>query len=82
MTPEEEKYYETYFDLFLTDGWKQFVNEITDILNDHRIEDIKDAEQLAHIKGERSVLNKIASFEAGIKNSYDYVLEAPDASET
>ena len=79
MTTEEEKYYETYFDLFLTDGWKQFVTEITDILNDHRIEDIKDEKQLAHIQGERSVLNRIASFEAGIKNSYDYILEATNA---
>ena len=81
MTTEEEKYYETYFDLFLTDGWKQFVTEITDILNDHRIEDIKDEKQLAHIQGERSVLNRIASFEAGIKNSYDYILEATNAEE-
>jgi len=82
LTPEEEKYYETYFDLFLTDGWKQFVTEITDILNDHRIEDIKGVEHLAHIQGERSVLNRIASFEAGIRNSYDYILEASDAKET
>ena len=82
MTSEEEQYYETYFDLFLTDGWKQFVSEITGILNDHRIEDIKDEKQLAYIQGERSVLNKIASFEAGIKNSYDYVLEVLDDPQT
>ena len=33
LTPEEEKYYETYFDLFLGEGWKQFVQEIEDIID-------------------------------------------------
>jgi len=28
LTQEEEKYYETYFDLFLTSGWKQLTEEV------------------------------------------------------
>lgn len=75
MTPEEEKYYETYFDLFLHDGWKQFIEEITAILDSHRIEDIRDETQLAYIKGERAALHKVTRFAGGIKNHYDLILE-------
>ena len=28
MSPELEKYYNTYFDLFRTDGWKQLIEEL------------------------------------------------------
>lgn len=82
MTSEEEKYYERYFDLFLSDGWKQFINDITETLDTHRIEDIKDSDHLAYLKGERAVLLKMQSFETAIKNNYDYVLEAENAEET
>ena len=82
MTSEEEKYYERYFDFFLSDGWKQFINDITETLDTHRIEDIKDSDHLAYLKGERAVLLKMQSFETGIKNNYDYVLEAENAEET
>lgn len=71
MSPEEQKYYETYFDLFLTDGWKQFIEEINDILDKHRIEDIKNEQHLAFIKGERDALFRIRRFEQGIKSAYD-----------
>ena len=82
MTREEEQYYEQYFDLFLTTGWKQFVGEIKDILDSHRIEDIRDDSQLAYIKGERRALHRVAHFEAGIKNSYNMILEREDAHKT
>lgn len=81
MTSEEEKYYECYFDLFLTPGWKQLITEITESLDAHSIEDIKDERHLAFIQGERAALKRIAHFESGIRNSYDYILEAENASE-
>ena len=82
MTREEEQYYEHYFDLFLTTGWKQFVEEIQEILDSHRIEDIRDDKQLAYTKGERSALHRITRFEGGIKNSYSLILEREDAQKT
>lgn len=71
MTQEEEKYYDLYFDLFATDGWKQFVEEINTILDSHRIEDIKDERHLAFIKGERDALFRLRRFETGIRSAYD-----------
>lgn len=75
MTPEEQKYYETYFDLFALDGWKQFIEEIREIVDNQRIEDIKDGEHLQYIKGERNALKRVLRFEGGIRGAYDYHLE-------
>ena len=77
MSPEEQKYYETYFDLFMTDGWKQFIEEINEILDRHRIEDIKNETHLAFVKGERDALFRVRRFETGIKTAYD-VLQGRD----
>ena len=79
MSPEENKYYDNYFDLFATDGWKQFIEEIDEILDKHRIEDIKNEQQLAYIKGERDALFRIIRFEQGMKTAYDVLTERGNA---
>lgn len=28
MTPEDQKYYETYIDLFASEGWTQFISDL------------------------------------------------------
>ena len=71
MSPEDQKYYENYLDLFLTDGWKQFVKEAQDLLDSYEIEDIKDEIDLAFVKGQRSSLLNITRFETGIKNAIE-----------
>lgn len=75
MSQEEERYYEQYFALFATDGWKQYIAELQEVLDEHRIEDIKDLQNLYTLKGERAVLSRIVNFESSIRNSYDYLLE-------
>ena len=71
MSPEEQKYYENYFELFLTTGWKQFVQESQDTLDGHSIDDIKDAKELSHVQGQRTVLLNIVRFETGIQNAFE-----------
>ena len=73
LSPEENKYYDNYFDLFATDGWKQFIEEIDEILDRHRIEDIKTESQLSFVKGERDALFRVRRFETGIRSAYDVV---------
>jgi|TARA_Y100000033_G_C2655565_1_gene66952 hypothetical protein len=77
LSPEDEKYYENYLDLFLHDGWKQFVNEAQELLNSYVIEEIKDEKDLAFVKGQRSSLLNITRFETGIKNAIE--MESEDA---
>jgi|TARA_B100001939_G_C16890163_1_gene595013 hypothetical protein len=71
LSPENEKYYENYLDLFLHEGWKQFVEEAQDLLDAFEIEDIKDEIDLAFVKGQRNSLLNITRFETGIRNAID-----------
>ena len=71
MSPEEQKYYEHYFDLFLTEGWKQFVQEAQELLDSFVIEEIKDEKDLSFVKGQRNSLLNIVRFETGIKNALE-----------
>ena len=80
MTLEEEKYYDNYFDVFASDGWKQYISEISEILDSHRIEDIKDEQALQFLKGERSALNRVLSFELGIRTAYE-TIKASDSND-
>ena len=75
MSPDEEKYYDNYFSLFVTEGWQEFVSEIQTIIDNQRIEDIKDESQLNYIKGERAAFKRITQFEGGIRLSYDLIKE-------
>jgi|TARA_R110000764_G_scaffold81278_1_gene161008 hypothetical protein len=80
LTKEEEEYYDAYFDMFHTTGWKQFIDEINDIINGFRIEDIKDEKHLSLVQGQLQMLTRTANFEDGLRNTYDDLTEDIDAS--
>ena len=80
MTKEEEEYYDAYFDMFHTNGWKQFIDEINDIINGFRIEDIKDEKHLSLVQGQLQMLTRTANFEDGLRNTYDDLTEDINAS--
>jgi len=57
-----------------------FKGEIQNILDSHRIEDIRDEQNLAYIKGERAALMRVRRFAGGIKQSYEIIKEREGAS--
>ena len=71
LSPDEQKYYEHYLDLFLHPGWKQFVEEAQATLDSQQIEDIKSEKELFWLQGQRSAFLSIVRFETGIKNAFD-----------
>lgn len=75
MDQELLNQYENYFQMFRTEGWKQFVEDMQAIYDSYRIEDIKDEKNLAYIKGERRILNQVLQFEPAIKRNYDMAME-------
>ena len=75
LTLEEEKYYDNYFATFATEGWKQFLTEIQEILDSHRIEHIKDEKNLAFVQGERDALHRVVRFATGIRTNYTLIKE-------
>jgi hypothetical protein len=70
-----EKQYENFFSMFITDGWKQFIEDMEDIYDTYKIEDIKDEQQLNRVKGERSILWRIINMEQSIRYAYDNMAE-------
>lgn len=78
MDKELEQYYEAYFDMFNTKGWKQFMEDMEgnqESLN--MVLTIRDANDFYQRKGKLEVLNLILNFKSYIENSYK---EAQDAS--
>jgi hypothetical protein len=64
--------------MFRTQGWKQFIEDMSEVYDSFYIEDIKDELELYKIKGERKVLNQIINFENSIKTSHENLLEDYD----
>lgn len=75
MDSDLEKQYENFFSMFITDGWKQFIEDMEDIYDTYKIEDIKDEQQLNRVKGERSILWRIINMEQSIRYAYDNMAE-------
>ena len=72
MTPELETYYNTYFDLFRTDGWKQLIEELTNnaaVINS--VEATKDNDDLYLRKGQLNVLAHVINLETIINNAFE-----------
>lgn len=69
------KQYDNYFDLFANEGWKQFIEDMQSIYDGYRIENIKDEQALAYIKGERRILNQVLRFEKAIRTNYELTVE-------
>lgn len=81
MTKEEEDYYNNYFDLFLQQGWKQFVEELKDSIDTYSIHELSNEKELYLAQGQLTILKRMAFFEEGIRNAYDMLTEVDDAPE-
>lgn len=79
MTPELEKYYEQYFDLFVTDGWKQFISDISANLEQFDIRSIEKFGDLRYSQGQVKVIDQIMNWETLIRNTYEELSQ--DASQ-
>ena len=76
---ETEQYYNTYFDLFRTDGWKQLIEELTqNALVINSVEATKDANDLYLRKGQLNVLAYLINFETTTNNNYDELTKSDD----
>lgn len=78
MTPEVEKYYENYFDLFTTNGWKQYVEQVEAEKDNFSLEGVKDDKDLYAKQGQLYVINNILNFESMIRTAYDNLKEDED----
>ena len=64
MDTETEQYFNEYFSLFRTDGWKTFVKEIqANAFTINNVQQIKDADDMNFRKGQLDILASIINLE-------------------
>ena len=69
---ETEEYYNKYFDLFTTDGWKQLIEELRqNALAINSVEATKDSDDLYIRKGQLNVLAYLLNLESTVNNNFE-----------
>jgi hypothetical protein len=71
---DTQDYFDRYFDLFASQGWKQFIEDMEDnrtLMSD--LLTVKDANDLYYRKGQLEVLNRIVNFQLAIETAYEEV---------
>jgi hypothetical protein len=69
---ETQQYYDNYFSLFLTDGWKQLMQDFNNnALSINSIEAAKDADDMFFRKGQLNVLAHLLNMETIVRTNYD-----------
>ena len=72
MDQETQVYYDNYFSLFMTDGWKQLTSEFTNNANNiNSIEATKDANDMYFRKGQLNVLAHLINMETIVSTNYE-----------
>lgn len=71
MTKEDEVYYENYFEMFASKGWKQLIKETKNEIDLFTIDNIPDEQTLKHIQGQLRILRNLTNLEDAVKNNYD-----------
>lgn len=71
MDKELERYYNTYFELFRTSGWKQLIDELKNnasVINS--VEALKDEADMYFRKGQLQILASLLNLEDMIVNAH------------
>jgi len=66
-----QKYYEDLLKMFLTPGWKLFLNDMEESASVITLEAAKDADEFWRYKGKREVFNRLEGYEGFIKDGAD-----------
>ena len=72
MDQETQQYYDNYFSLFITDGWKQLMQDFgNNVLQINSIEATKDADDMFFRKGQLNVLAHLINMETIVTTNYE-----------
>jgi hypothetical protein len=77
MEPELEKYFNVYFDLFNTEGWKQLTEEFRNngnVINS--VESTKDVNDMYFRKGQLNVIAHLVNLEGSVEQAYTEAKES------
>ena len=76
MTPELQKYYENRFSMMATDGWRDLVEDIDNMVNAlNNISVVQDEKDLQFKKGELSILTWLKNLKEVSERAYEELNE-------
>jgi hypothetical protein len=71
MDKDTQVYFNNYFDMFATEGWKQLIKETENMgILANSVEATSDANDLFFRKGQLQVINGILSLEDAVDNAF------------
>ena len=72
MNKELEKYYNNFFEMFRTEGWKRLLEELTNnIEHTDNLETVKDEQDLFFRKGQLAVFKSFTNLELVIRTAQE-----------
>jgi hypothetical protein len=79
MDQDTQEYYDNYFSLFSTAGWKQLIQEFSsNAFNINSVEATKDPDDMYFRKGQLNVLAHLINMESIVNTNYDEASEEKD----
>jgi hypothetical protein len=76
---ETQTYYDNYFSLFITDGWKQLIQDFSNnALQINSLEAVKDANDMHFRKGQLNVLAHLINMETIVSTNYEEASKTED----
>lgn len=77
MSPELEKYYEDRFTMFLTQGWKDFIEDVEKVKAAVKgVEEVASVEELYFAKGQLDILNWLLGIKDASEQAYEELTDA------
>jgi len=71
MDQETKDWYESQFEMFGTEGWKNLLNQLMDIIdNTDTISNIKTEQELNFKRGELSILNWLVKWQSAVEENF------------
>jgi preprotein translocase subunit SecG len=67
MTHEEQKWFSDQREMFLSDGWQEFLKEIETILSTLDVDSCNSSEEFWQAKGQRSVLKRVLAWQTTVE---------------
>ena len=71
MNRDLQEYYENYFEMFATKGWKQLMEDVEDSIDSFKVENISSEQELMIAKGQLSQLRSFKGLQAVIEQAYE-----------
>jgi len=82
MDQETQQYYDAYFSLFITDGWKQLVQDFgNNALQINSIEATKDVNDMFFRKGQLNILAHLINMETIVTTNYEEASKPPEEND-